>query len=221
MQLTIVAATGGVGRHLLHQALDAGHDVTAVVRSPEKLTADVPAVAIDLADPDRDALRSAVAGADAVLSGVGPRSKAEQGIVSKGTRAIVEAMNATEARRLVVVSGAGVSTVPTSSRPHPPRREPGAGFINHYFSTPLARLVLGDHFVDVATMEEVVRESGLDWTAVRPPFLTDKPRTGLYRVAFGRNVRRGFRLARADVADFMLRVLHRPETVGEAIAIAY
>src|SRR5215472_6524091 len=82
MKLTIFAATGGIGRQLLTQAVAAGHDVTAVVRSPEKLPGGgtVRVVKADMADPDPAALESAVAGADAVLSGLGPRSNADAGI---------------------------------------------------------------------------------------------------------------------------------------------
>ncbi len=68
MKLTIIAATGGVGTELLGQAVAAGHDVTAVVRNPAKLSRQVHTVTADLTAPDPAALESAVAGADAVLS---------------------------------------------------------------------------------------------------------------------------------------------------------
>ena len=73
MKLTIFAATGGIGRQALEQAVAAGHDVTAVVRNPKKLSREVRVVTADLAAPDPAALQSAVEGADAVLSGLGPR----------------------------------------------------------------------------------------------------------------------------------------------------
>jgi hypothetical protein len=102
----------------------------------------------------------------------------------------------------------------------PPKREPGAGFLNRYVNTPIARLVLGQHFVDVALMEDLLRDSGLDWTAVRPPRLTNGPLSGTYRTAYGRNVRGGFLISRADVAHLMLRVLEQPETIKQAISVA-
>lgn len=221
MRITIFAATGGIGQHLVDQALAAGHDLTAVVRRPEKMTTEIDIVAADLTDPDPATLRAAVSNADAVLSCVGPRSKDEFGIVARGTRSIIDAMQQTVARRLVVVSGAGVSTVPTPDRPDAPKREPGAGWLNHYVNTPLARRVLGQHFVDVATMEDALRASDLDWTAVRPPLLTDRPLTGIYRTAYDRNVRRGFRLSRADAAHLMLAVINQPGTVRRAVTAAY
>jgi putative NADH-flavin reductase len=70
-------------------------------------------------------------------------------------------------------------------------------------------------------MEDVLRNSELDWTSVRPPRLTDKPRTGRYRTAIGQNLPGGALISRADVADLMLAAIERPETVGHAIGIAY
>lgn len=221
MQLTIVGATGGIGRHLVDQALAAGHSVIAAVRTPQNLHRDVPSVAVDLARPDRKVLRSAVEGSDAVLSCLGPRGRHEYGVVSSGTEAILAAMRGTACRRIIAISGAGVSTASTPARPDPPKRETGAGLYNQYFATPLARLVLGPHFVDVAMMEDLLRASDLEWTSVRPPYLTNSPLTGRYRTALERNVRRGIRLARADAAHFMLQALARRSTIGHAIAVAY
>ena len=220
MKLTIVAATGRIGRHLLDQALAAGHDVTVVVRNPRALRAEVRVVVADLAAAGSAALEPAVAGADAVLSGLGPRSRGDAGIASRGTRAVVQAMRATGVRRVVVVSAAPVSTVASPGRPHPPRHDPGEGPVMRLLATPLLRAALRDVYADLALMEDVLRDSGLDWTVVRPPRLTDRPPTGRYRTAAGRNLRRGVLVSRADVAHLMLATLDRPETIGQAIGIA-
>jgi putative NADH-flavin reductase len=220
MKLTIFAATGGIGRHALEQAVAAGHDVTAVVRNPNKLSAQVRSVTADLAAADPAALESAVAGADAVLSGLGPRSASEAGIASQGTRAIVQAMQATGVRRIVVVSAAPIATVPSPGRPKPPRHDPGDGFFMRTLLSPLTKAAFRKHYADLALMEDILRDSGLDWTVVRPPRLTDKPLSGTYRTAYGRNLRRGFLVSRADVAQLMLRVLEQPETIKQAIGIA-
>jgi putative NADH-flavin reductase len=220
MKLAIVAATGGVGRHLVDQALTAGHSVTALVRNPARLHVKVPAVAVDLAAPDTAVLREALVGQDAVLSCLGPRGTGEYGIVEPGTRTLTQAMHDAGCRRIVAVSGLGVSTVPTPSRPNPPRREPGAGLWNQYVATPLGRRVLGAHFVDVAMMEHVLRTSGLDWTTIRPPYLSDGPATGRYRIAIGHGVPWGVRLSRADTAHLMLQVLDDPATIGQAVGAA-
>jgi len=221
MKLTIFAATGGIGRQALEQAVAAGHEVTAVVRNPKKLSREVRVVTADLAAPDPAALESAVKGADAVLSGLGPRSASEAGIAGQGTRAIVQAMKATNVRRIVVVSAAPIGTVPSPGRPNPPKHDPGDGFFVRNLFGPLIKAALRKHFADLALMEDVLRDSGLDWTVVRPPRLTGKPVTGSYRTAYGQNLRRGLFVSRADVAHLMLRVLRQPETVKQAIGIAY
>jgi putative NADH-flavin reductase len=220
MKLTIFAATGGIGRQLLEQAVAAGRQVTAVVRNPDKLTGDVRVVTADLADADPAVLESAVDGADAVLSGLGPRSNAEAGIASHGTRAIVQAMQATGIRRIVVVSAAPVATVPSPGRPKPPRHDPGDGFLMRHLLSPLVKAAFRETYADLALMEDVLRDSGLDWTVIRPPRLTDKPLTGRYRTAYGRNLRRGLFVSRADVAQLMLRMLDQPQAIKQAIGIA-
>jgi putative NADH-flavin reductase len=220
MKLTIFAATGGVGRQLLEQAVAAGHDVTAVARNPQKLTRQVRTVAADLATADPAALEPAVAGADAVLSGLGPHSNADAGVAAPGTRSIVAAMRATGVRRIVVVSAAPVGTVSSPGNPNPPKHDPGDGFFMRYLFSRIAATMFGKVYDDLALMEDVLRDSDMDWTVVRPPQLTDKPLTGSYRTAAGQNLRGGLSVPRADVAHLMLAVLGRPETIGQAIGIA-
>ena len=221
MKITIFAATGGIGGQLLQQAVAAGHDVTAVVRNPKKLSAPVRVVAADLACPDPATLQPAVRGADAVLSGLGARSASDNGVAWRGTRAIVEAMEAAGARRIVVVSAAPIGTVPSPGRPNPPENDPGDGFFMRMLFSPLIKTVLRNHFADLARMEDVLRESSLDWTVVRPPRLTNGSVTGIYRTAYGQNLRRGALVSRSDVAHLMLRAVAQPETLRRTIGIAY
>jgi putative NADH-flavin reductase len=221
MKLTIFAATGGVGRQLLRQAVAAGHDVTAVVRNPAKLAGEpVRVVTADLAAADPATLESAVRGADAVLSGLGPHSNADAGIAAPGMAAIVAAMQATQVRRIVVVSAAPVATVPSPGRPNPPKHDPGDGFFMRHLFTHVASAMFGKVYADLAQMEDVLTGSGLDWTVVRPPQLTDKPFTGRYRTAYAQNIGGGWSVSRADVAHLMLRVLDQPETIKQTIGIA-
>lgn len=221
MKLTIFAATGGIGRQTLEQAVAAGHDVTAVVRNPYMLSREVRVIAADLAAPDQAALESAVEGASAVLSALGPVTRSDAGIASRGTKAIVRAMQATGVRRLVAVSAAPISTVPSPGRPDPPKHDRGDGFFMRHVLSPLMKAILRRHYDDLARMEDVLRESDMEWTIVRPPRLTDTERTGRYRTALGQNLRRGLRISRADVADLMLRVLGQPDTIRQAVGVAY
>ncbi|MET7950791.1 NAD(P)H-binding protein [Micromonospora sp. NPDC005324] len=222
MRLTIVAATGGIGNQLLAQAVVAGHEVTAVVRSPTWLPeASVRVVRADLSAPDPASLRTAVHRSDAVLSGLGARSVAEAGVASRGTRALIAAMRTTGVRRLVVVSAASVGTVPSPGRPNPPRHNPGDGIFMRHLAAPLAKAAFRKHYVDLALMEDLVQESDLDWTVLRPPRLLNRSPRWRYRTADGQNVRAGMFISRAHVAHHMLDVLDRPETIHHVIGIAY
>ena len=224
MRLTIFAATGGIGREMLVQALAAGHDVTAVARRPEQLAGlGVRVVGTDLADADPAVLRSAVGGADAVLSGLGARTAgdAAAGVVRRGTQAIIKAMQETGVRRLVVVSAASVGTVASPGRPHPPRYNPGDGLVMRHVIAPIAKALFRRQYADLALMEDAVRASGLDWTISRPPRLLDRRLRRRYRTAYEKNVRTGMFIARSDVAAHMLAVAAQPATVGHVIGIAY
>ncbi|MFK4089334.1 NAD(P)-dependent oxidoreductase [Kribbella sp. NPDC020789] len=222
MKLTVFGATGGIGQHLLDQAVTQGHDVTAVVRDPAKLAGRPVHVvqAADLATAELDTLLPGVEGADAVLSALGPPNNAAAGVASKGTTAIIAAMRTAGTRRLIVVSAAPVGTTPSPARPHPPLHDPGDGPFLRYLMYPIIKAVLRSQYLDLAVMEDVVRDSNLDWTILRPVQLTDKPATGTYRTAVGQNLRGGRYVARADVAHAMLAMLNQPETVGQVIGLA-
>lgn len=223
MKLTIFAATGGIGKQLLKLAVGAGHDVTAAVRDPAKLgelTGKVEVVKVDLADPSSSALKSAVSAADAVLSALGASSAADAGVATKGTKAIAGAMQEAGVRRIVVVSSAQVGTIPTSARPNPPRHDPGDGVFMRFLLAPLLRSILRQRLTDLAEMEEVLRMQDLDWTAIRPPRLTDNPLRTNYRTSYGQNVRGGGSVSRASVAHLMLAVLDKPETIRQTVSVA-
>jgi hypothetical protein len=129
-------------------------------------------------------------------------------------------MRAADVRRIVVVSAAPIGTVPSPGRPTPPNHDAGDGFFMRNLFSHVAKVAFRKTYADLALMEDVLRDSGLDWTVVRPPKLTDTPLTGTYRTAYGRNLRGGWSIPRADVAHLMLRVLGEPETIGQVIGIA-
>jgi putative NADH-flavin reductase len=212
MQLTIFGASGGTGRRLVEQALAAGHTVTAVVRDPARLPVRhdrLKLVAADVLDPE--AITPAVAGADAVVSALGPRSSRNRSsITSAGTASILKAMRTAGSSRLVVVSAA-----PVASDDH------GTTLPYRLLVKPLLRGLLGGLYADLAVMEETVRRSGLAWTILRPPQLTDGPRTGSYRQATDANLRGGYRISRADLADAILAALEDPDSVKATITIGY
>jgi nucleoside-diphosphate-sugar epimerase len=221
VKLALLGATGGVGREILSQALAAGHAVTAVVRNPSKLPPDVDVIRQDLTTPDTEALAAALRDVDAVISAVGPHRAAQAGIVAQATAAITHAMDCARVRRLVVISAAPVGVVPSTHRPQPPRYDPGDDLLMRYLLSPLIRRIFGPLYTDLAAMEDLLRAGSLDWTAIRPPRLTDGPLTRTYRTAIDRNVRHGLFISRPDVAHLMLAALQQRETVRHAVGVAY
>lgn len=164
MKLFIIGANGRIGTALLELAGTRGHEVTAFVRSPEKLEQARSRLAnradwlrIVRGDPrDRASIAGALPGHDAVLSAIGPHPREAfrpSTLVADCARATVEAMHATGVTRLAIVSAAVLFS------------EKGL-----YFA--FFRWLLTHHARDLRAMERVVRESGLAWTIARPPRLT-------------------------------------------------
>jgi hypothetical protein len=86
---------------------------------------------------------------------------------------IIQAMRAARSRRLVVVSAALVGSVPSPGRPHPPKHDLGDGFFMRHLLSPIATAMQREHMADLAVMEDIVRDSDLDWTVTRPAQLSD------------------------------------------------
>lgn len=212
MKLAVFGATGGVGQQVVNQALERGHNVTAVVRDVDRLPIEHPALTVVvLPTLDRvDEVAPVIADADAVLSAIGPRERSDRGVVSACTRVIVRAMVFSGVGRFV-----GVSAVPVGPVPE------GDSLINRWLLVPVISTVLRSVYTDLAEMEADLQNSTINWTVVRPPKLTDKPFTGKYRIALGANVARGYSVARADVAELMLNALDHPAMQRQAVGIAY
>ncbi|MFF4690739.1 NAD(P)-dependent oxidoreductase [Streptomyces sp. NPDC001307] len=210
MNLTVFGATGGIGQELVRQALGSGHRVTAVVRDPARLDVTGEALEVvraDLTDPEE--LRTAVRGRDAVLSGLGARSRKDAGVATRLTRTVLRAMEAEGVRRLLVVSAGPVGPDPE-----------GDGALDRGMRG-LVSAVLKDVYTDLRGMEAELARSGTDWTSVRPPRLQNKPVTGSYRTVVGGFPRKGRFIARADVAHAMLAMIDDAGTVKQGVGVAY
>jgi uncharacterized protein YbjT (DUF2867 family) len=176
-------------------AFDIEHPSVEVFRVPE------------LTDPT--AFHPALDGADAVISGLGPRRRKDAGVLQATTKTVLAALAATNVRRFVAVTAAPVI---------PPTKEDS--WLNRKVLHPMVSTLLRDIYDDARAMEEDVRQSGLEWTIVRPPRLTDKPLTGRYRTAINANPPRGYTISRADVAHAMLAALENPATIRTAVGVA-
>jgi putative NADH-flavin reductase len=82
------------------------------------------------------------------------------------------------------------------------------------------RLFFSTLVADSAAMERIFENSGLDWTIVRPPQLTNKPYSGKYRVREGHLPHFGFQISRADVADFMIKAVESRSSVRKVIGVS-
>ena len=90
-----------------------------------------------------------------------------------------------------------------------------------YLVKPLARGTFMRHVnADMIGAEEQIRESGLDWTIVRPPRLTNEPATGAYRTAIDQNLSRGLTVSRADLAAYLLAIIGDRATIRHHVGIA-
>lgn len=208
MKLAIFGATGRTGQHLLRLVLKEGHQVTVLVRDPAKLTEKSDRLTVVQGSlKDADCLDRVVKGADAVLSALGPANNQPTFDISQGMQAILTAMRVNGVKRLIVSAGAGVGDPDDAPK-----------LFNRLINVLLkatSRYVYEDMLKTVA----LVRESGLDWTVVRVPMLTDDPATGQVKVGMvGKGM--GPRISRADMAVFMLKQVKADQFLRKAPAIS-
>lgn len=207
MQIAILGGTGGIGGHVLSWALDAGHPVRALARRPEALPQRTGLTVLCGDALDAAAVAETVAGADAVVSALGPRGAKAQSLLAGAAANVVAAMDKTGARRLVCVSAAGAYIA----------GDPDTGWL----LKAVVPRVFAKQFADVRRMEDVIRDSGLDWTIVRPTRLVNRPGTGRYRARPDFPPPHGRTIARADVARFIADALTGNTWLHAAPAVAY
>ena len=209
VKLLILGATGGSGQQLVSQALEAGHEVTAFVRTPEKISVRhgrLRLITGNVNDGD-SALADAVSGQNAVISALGRGTSFKSDhLIQRSTPAIVSAMQRCQVRRFIFTSAIGVGD---ASRDAP------------VFSRIFARLALKDIYADKAIGEEIISQSDLDWTIVQPAQLTNGPVTGKYRAGEHLKLRGIPRIARADLAQFVLNQLDDTTYVRKIVRLGY
>jgi putative NADH-flavin reductase len=207
-RLAILGSTGGTGRQLLAQALGVGMEVVALARQPDKLIDFRGAVTVVQGSvTDAETVQRVVAGSSAVLSALGQVQGSPADLLTTSSINIVEAMKRQSVKRLVVLTNTAVED--------PSDRPPTAQRLLR------AVLIIGNDKLtrDSKDAARVISDSGLDWTVVRAPILTDGPRTGNYKV--GPLVGgMPLRVSRADVADFMLSCVAEGKFVRERPVIS-
>lgn len=205
MIITIFGGSGATGRLLIGQALDEGHHVTAYLRPPVRLGIVHDRLHIVTGDlTNAAAIDTAIDGADGVISLLGQGSPQTGTPIARATRNIVASMQKFGVRRLVVV--ATVSVLAPNDQPAPLTR----------LGIRFAKRFMRASYDDVIATAKVVSESGLDWTIVRPPVLTDGPRTGHVSVGYLGDGVTGTSLTRANAADIMLELVGSRQYIGKA-----
>jgi putative NADH-flavin reductase len=204
MRVVVFGAAGRTGRLVVEQALEKRHNVTAFVRRPDSLAEQLPALRVVVGDAlDQGAVDAAVSGQDAVVSAIGGSSSQPDEVCSQSIERIIHAMRQHNVGRLLCITTAD---------------DVDSGFL---FEKMVKPLFLRHVFADKAAQELAIYKSGLDWTILRPPILRDGPRTGAYRLAIGVTPKGGWRVSRADVAEFIVRELGRKDYVHQTVGIAY
>lgn len=206
MKIGILGATGGTGLSLLDQALAREHEVVAVARTPAKLNRSHARLTVAKGDVrSAESLVAPLTGCDAVVSCVGVTGllEARKGtdVYSVGTRNVMQAMHQAGVRRLLVVSSGGVEPQPSDG---------------WFYKKILKPFFLEPIYADMRIMETELRATALDWTIVRPPYLTGPMRQD-YRVSadgpfpedknLGRESLAHFLLHEAEAAKFVRRVV--------------
>ncbi len=172
--IALFGATGQTGKEFLQQALDAGYAIRALARTPEKLSLPSPRLEVITGDVLEPAdVAQVVAGTDLVVSLFGHVKGSPDWLQTEGTENIVAAMKEHGVDRIISLSGGGLP-YPEKDRPKLPDK------IIRW----IMKLAVPQILDDAVRHAAVLRDSGLQWTIVRGPRLTNEPKRGAYRVGW-------------------------------------
>jgi len=192
MKLSIFGATGKTGQHLVRKALERGHEVIALARTPSKLTIQHEDLTIVQGDVrSADVVAFVINGTDGVINAIGPTPNSPGDLMEKAAENIISGMQKHGVERLIWSTGAGVKA---------PQDEPT--FMHKAISF-LLKLVSKDVLENSLRGAEIVQNSNRKWTIARAPMLTDEPGNRNFYVGYvGSEMGRA--LSRENFADFML-----------------
>lgn len=210
MNIVVLGASGGTGRLIVEQALAAGHEVVAFVRTPAKLALRHPKLTVIQGEVlNAEQVTNAIARREAIVSAIGPTRPYQPNLLETTARNITTAMQKHGVRRLIVTGG----TIIRDPQDRPSGLD---NLIKALMSIP-GREILSDG----ERSDQVIRATALDWTIVRYLLmLTNGPRIGQYRTGYlGHNV--SLRLSRADGADFIIQELASGKFIRKAPVVSY
>ena len=210
MKLTVFGATGQTGKEVVAQALEEGDEVVAYARNPAKLgIANDRLTVVQGELSDRGQIERAIAGADAVVSTLGPRGGSRDKPLTRGMQNIVAAMDKLGVRRIIITS-----TLSAKDQNDKPELRARALVF-------LVKLAMRPAYDEVVSVADTLRASDLDWTILRMTMLNNKPKSGKVSAGYlGRSEVAASFIARADIAGFILLCLREGKYVRQAPAIS-
>lgn len=212
LKVAVFGASGRTGKLLVERCLAAEYGVTALVRTPAKFGFWGLATAVEGSVFDPDAVRRTIEGADVVLSALGARSLKKEDVLERAVPLIVEAMRAEGVRRIVALGSAGALEDSLKKQ---------AAWRRWFVQKIVYNTFLKWAVASQVDQWKVLSASGLDFTMVMPPMLTDGKARGKFRIDGEALPRGGSQIARADVADFMVAQIEGKEWVGKGVYVAY
>src|SRR6059058_6076278 len=205
MNIVVIGSTGRTGRLVLEEGIRRRHAMTAFTRRPDAL-ADIAGLGMVIRGDGRNLedIRRAVRGQDAVISIVAPEGRGPTTVVSDVASAELTAMREAGVRRIVTVSVSAIE----GRRP--------------WILINLVRWLLRKPYADFARMERLITSSRVDWTIVRPPYLSNGPRTGRVRTQVGgKDLPHGpYHISRADLAATLVDLAEDSQHVGEVLLVS-
>ena len=213
MRIAIIGASGQIGAVIRDEALARGHQVTAIVRHPEKITVQDPRLTVVKADILKDKVDELVKGHDAVISAYNP-GWSNPDIYNeqiKGYKAIISGVKKSGIKRLLVVGGAGTLEV-----------APGVQLMD---TVSFPEQVKGGVLATRETLYMLKKENELEWTFLSPPSsIAAGERTGHYRLGKDqllKNKEGESKISTQDYAVAMLDELEHPQHIRERFTVAY
>jgi putative NADH-flavin reductase len=208
MRVLVLGATGSVGRLVVEEGLTRGHEMTALARHPDKLRILASRVRVAEGNAlDARAVARAVSGQNAVVDVLGAGNVRQTTLFSESTKIVLKAMTDADVRRLICVTGVGAG----ETKGH-------GGFL---YDRVLYPLFTKGIYADKDIQEELIRQSGLDWTIVRPAsFRTRTPKGPLRAVTNVEGVTLN-KISRLEVAKFLLNELEQNLYVRAAVFIGH
>ncbi len=212
MKIAIFGGSGATGRLLTRRCIDGGHEVTALLRRPGSFDMRGQIHVVEGSVFDADAVERTVAGTDAVLSALGAHSLRREDVLERAVPVIVAAMQRQGVRRIIVLGSAGARDG-AMARQAAWRR----WIVEHVVNRTLLRWPVASQRAQYAALAA----SNLDWTMAMPPMLTHGRGRGRWRVDAEALPPGAGRIAREDVASFMMQQLVEREWVGKSVYIAW